>query len=502
MSKCRKCAPSKAGVEPDDQTLCDSCNAREQQLGKLRSSSRSDVEVTAAAAAEQDATSLPTSSSMASPAEGTVSPSSGTANDANGSVTVDTSGGGNNQLCHEQCKSNRSESGDMIRCCLCFHWHHERCVDEVDNKTTWWVCRSCRSMSTSVNVLTTMLVQQQDIMNQLMQTNATLVTSVHDLMVKNDALATQVNSLSSQVTSLLNQQPVSKTQAITAQHTPSPTLLIGASTIRDIACTDQNGLYIISRGGAKTGDILKCLKEMKDSSYGDVIVHVGTNDCSTKFPVEKICENLTNIVTQAKRVSRTGCVTLSSITPRIDNPSAAAKSGEVNDGMKRVAEESGCVFANNQDNFLCRNGEINKELLLLDGLHLSKLGTERLIKQLKTQCLGMLSHRKIDKTWWRPPTQEGMGLRWTSSIAYATSCAAALSRTAQASSPAQDSFPASWSHSGHRDGQCACKYLWRQTHGRSTSTPPESPGPWGLKFRQIWSCWLLYVLWRVKPPKQ
>ena len=53
MSKCGKCAPSKAGIEPDDQTLCDSCNAREQQLRKLRSSSRSDIVVTAAAAAEQ-----------------------------------------------------------------------------------------------------------------------------------------------------------------------------------------------------------------------------------------------------------------------------------------------------------------------------------------------------------------------------------------------------------------------------------------------------------------
>ena len=86
---------------------------------------------------------------------------------------------------------------------------------------------------------------------------------------------------------------------------------------------------------------------MKEDSYGDVLVHVGTNDCLTKFPVEKICENLKDIVTQAKRVSRTGCVTLSSITPRTDNPSAAAKGSKVNEGMKRVAEETLCVFVDN-----------------------------------------------------------------------------------------------------------------------------------------------------------
>ena len=33
--------------------------------------------------------------------------------------------------------------------------------------------------------------------------------------------------------------------------------------------------------------------------------------------------------------------------------------------------------------FLCRNGDTNEELVSLDGLHLSKLGTERLIGNLK-----------------------------------------------------------------------------------------------------------------------
>ena len=51
--------------------------------------------------------------------------------------------------------------------------------------------------------------------------------------------------------------------------------------------------------------------------------------------------------------------------------------------MKSIAEETGCLFVNNQDNFLCRNGDINEELLSIDGLHLSKLGTERLINNLK-----------------------------------------------------------------------------------------------------------------------
>ena len=69
--------------------------------------------------------------------------------------------------------------------------------------------------------------------------------------------------------------------------------------------------------------------------------------------------------------------------PRIDNPAAAEKGLAVNEQMKSIAEETGCLFVSNQDNFLCRNGDINEELLLIDGLHLSKLGTERLINNLK-----------------------------------------------------------------------------------------------------------------------
>ena len=381
MSRCGNCASSDAEMQSENITMCDNCNAREQQMRKLRSFSRSDAEASAAAVAEQGPA-LPSSSSITSSAERTASSPAVAADDDDGSATTDAVESESTQLCHAQCKLKWTETGDMIRCCLCFHWHHEQCVDEVDSKTTWWVCRPCRSLSSSVTVLSTMLAQQQDVLNQIMQTNATLVTSLHDLMAKNVELTTQVTSLSNQVTSLSNQQTVAKT-SVPSQHT-TPSLLIGASTIRDIACTDPKGHYIISRGGAKRGDILKSLKEMKEYSYVDLLVHVGTNDCSTKFPVEKLCENLKDIATQAKRVARTGYVTLSSITPRTDNQSAAAKGSEVKEEMKRVAKESGCVFVDNQDNFLCRNGDINKKLLLLDGLHLSKAG---LISNLKLNAM-------------------------------------------------------------------------------------------------------------------
>ena len=102
------------------------------------------------------------------------------------------------------------------------------------------------------------------------------------------------------------------------------------------------------------GDVLKTLKDTNTDAYADVTIHVGINDCATKFLVDKIADNIREISNHAKRVSRSGCVTFSSITPRIDNVAAAEKGITLNEQMKAIAEETGCLFVNNQDNFLCR----------------------------------------------------------------------------------------------------------------------------------------------------
>ena len=60
----------------------------------------------------------------------------------------------------------------------------------------------------------------------------------------------------------------------------------------------------------------------------------------------------------------------------------AAKVKEVNTRLKQLAESTGCIYIQHNDNFLFHNGEVNDDLLSIDGLHLSALGTTRLIKNL------------------------------------------------------------------------------------------------------------------------
>ena len=209
--------------------------------------------------------------------------------------------------------------------------------------------------------------------------------SIKHLSVENDVLKSQIASPSDEVIKVVNSKkspkPVTTDQS---ERSISPSLLIGRSSVWDIDCMDPSSLLVKSRGRAKTGDVLKSLKEIHIDSYGDVIIHVCTNDCATKCPTDKILNNFCDISVHAKCVSRTGTVKFSSITPCVDNPVAAARGVEVNDGIRQIAEVCKCIFVCHRDNFLCRNGgDINEELLSVDGLYLSKLSNERLISNLK-----------------------------------------------------------------------------------------------------------------------
>ena len=103
MSKCGNCASSDAEMQSENITMCDNCNAREQQMRKLRSFSRFDAEASAAAVAEQGPA-LPSSSSITSSAERTASPPAGAADDDDGSATTDAVESESTQLCQVQCK--------------------------------------------------------------------------------------------------------------------------------------------------------------------------------------------------------------------------------------------------------------------------------------------------------------------------------------------------------------------------------------------------------------
>ena len=157
----------------------------------------------------------------------------------------------------ERCKHMRSDTGDMIRCCFCFVWYHEDCIDDgsLTNKgVSWWVCPTCRMMPTSIAVLTSIVTDMRSSLEQLLSSNTALVAAVNDLKSENASLMTKIDTLAS--------KSASQCTHVESQSRLS-NLLIGDSTIRDVACTDPASLNVMARGVAKTGDILQALRKMK-----------------------------------------------------------------------------------------------------------------------------------------------------------------------------------------------------------------------------------------------
>ena len=197
----------------------------------------------------------------------------------------------------------------MIRCCHCYRWFHEDCVADIFNAATdnaWWICSCCRQLAATVATLATTLQSVCTKLAALEAQNSALKASVATLQSSNDTLSAQVQSLSS----LPHAAPCPHQHQSTGQDVPS--LLLGDSTIRDVVATDPQ-LVVRSRSGGKTGDILGILKGIEPGQYADIAIHVGTNDCATRFPEDKIIQNYTQIISRAKALSSSGHVTISSI---------------------------------------------------------------------------------------------------------------------------------------------------------------------------------------------
>ena len=119
-----------------------------------------------------------------------------------------------------------------------------------------------------------------------------------------------------------------------------PSLILGDSTIRDVVPHDERHLYVCSKGGVITSDILSMLKKVKLNAYAEITIHVRTDNTATKYPETKIVENVSNILDVAKDKSLTGNGTLSGICPHKDNDSAADKGKNINAIMASLASDS------------------------------------------------------------------------------------------------------------------------------------------------------------------
>ena len=212
--------------------------------------------------------------------------------------------------------------------------------------------------------------------------NTRLRNEVKELKNSNSLISAPLQSLKDYNSKLANGNTGNSTQ-----QNKLPRLFLGDSTIRDIVANENSHIHVQSKGGAKTVDILNTLKRTKRGAYSDIFIHVGMKNTATKFPIEKIVENITNIIDQAKEKSSSGHVVMSSICPRTDNSSTASKGSDINETIKPIVGDKVCVFVDHSESFLTKGWEIIVDFSLIDGLHLSASGTHRL-----TKSLGLSEH--------------------------------------------------------------------------------------------------------------
>ena len=163
----------------------------------------------------------------------------------------------------------RTAISDMIQCCMCFRWHPEQCINDgtIQKDTSWWLCLSYWFLPTTIRDFSDMVLQLQGGMTKTQYINTLVMKSIGDLRTKMNSYRPKAPLFR------VTRQKSCPTQNHKAQN-------LDTSSIRDMPA-QTTIQYALSQGeGAKTGDILKVLKEMNANAYADITVHDHTNDCA------------------------------------------------------------------------------------------------------------------------------------------------------------------------------------------------------------------------------
>ncbi len=296
--------------------------------------------------------------------------------------------------CVDDCEHNGNEPVNpdrslkilWIRCCSCARWFHPMCVGlSQDDAVGIWPCLMCTNISAQVAELHSKVDKLIELNTTMMDFIRKCTTGVNQSLECSDTVVDMLRQMMNTTHTEPQTQP--------DHEMPTPTtseakyLLITDSLGRDIMSMDKD-LAIKVRGGGKIQDIHRDLQELcerRKEQWDHIMILCGTNDCGTKREAAKICEDAEKTVKYAAEKAKK--VTLSSIPPRQDSPDASQKVDHLNQLYKVMANTQGVKFVNNDDNFKYRSGAMDRKLYIGDYLHLSEVGTERLISN-----LGLANH--------------------------------------------------------------------------------------------------------------
>lgn len=307
---------------------------------------------------------------------------------------------------HQDDKKGR----DQIRCCICVIWHHIDCVSVKKNEMDLiWSCFECRNIVPLLKSLhseiTELKCNQQHMTDELSKI-AELREEENKLRLKAEEelkivkfqltdLASQLNKQNDELREQLGNQKscihdpqasssnnenageTPPTSSLTDSAPPVPSLLLGTSLLRNINPGKLENWEIIAKGGAKVEKLTQDLNDIPENKrYKEIVVVAGSIDLESKEIAEIAADYQALSVIASAKCEK---LSFSSVLPRTDKK-YREKAKALNEKLKAVCENDGFNFIDNDPTFLMLNGNTNEAFLVNDGIHLSKMGLDQLLR--------------------------------------------------------------------------------------------------------------------------
>ena len=299
--------------------------------------------------------------------------------------------------CEEPCKFERKDKKankklDMIQCSVCRLWYHNECMGLRNNaKPVIWPCPHCCSIFELLATMNKNIEANNKLIETVSATNDTLKASldrantvIDDKKNEYDLLKETVVQLQGRIKKLESDLDKKTTEI----HRNGQSLLIGDSLIRDV---DEGKLVrtkIKAIPGANIKDITKHLSEEAggyDIPLNKMFVCVGTNNCSSDLDLDTTSKSYQEMIDTMKTMVRSPAdIVISSIPPRCDGNEQQSRVESLNAVLTTIADDTGAVYVENDASFKLTDGSINDGYILpSDGIHLTKQGTNRLLKNMQ-----------------------------------------------------------------------------------------------------------------------
>lgn len=298
--------------------------------------------------------------------------------------------------CTDTCQFGRLQKGKEIECSLCQACFHRACVGvKPASRPAFWICQNCRDIPNTVKSLVLLSQSQQKELSQLRSENATLTTLIEEQRAEFDKLS-QPPNIAHHPEPAVEPAGGDQEEAIintpSVKHSTDAVLLIGDSIIRDISEHGLENTTVKCIRGGRIKDIKHELDTTEVSRFSCVMVHVGTNDCTSEYKLKEGADAYVDLVNGLKTRAPETHVVLSTICPRTDNVQHDNRVSRINEDIRELAAEAECGLVENN----CSAADLDASLRDRKGLHLSKAGTRKLLRNFNATRKIIIKRRDSD----------------------------------------------------------------------------------------------------------